>query len=594
MIKNLHDLREYLEADSRYYKKDSRNSLKNIFLNEHLTLIWRYIKYLRICEYFFNKKSFIYKPMYYLYNRKKNKLGNKLGFYINENVFGKGLTICHHGSIIINGYSKVGENCILHGNNCIGNNGKDKHAPIIGDNVELGIGAVVIGNIKIASNIKIGANAVCVKSFDKEGATLVGIPAKEKENCEKNNKTYVTAIISKLLIIFISLIISALVNRKLGVFLKGEYAFLTNLVSTFIVIFSLGLGQTYCTFRREYGKEKLDYFVTLNFFTSLISILISIFFFAFKNYNYGIVFFLTASGVMKNNLLYYGAIEDVRKRDINNIIYKVVYLILIVVLYLFFKTSLYLLLLVVFIEDLIIIIGTIRTYKMKPRVKGILSLDFKKIFSLGILCMVMHTLMTLNYSLDIIFLKKMTSSNLVGLYSVGVTLANMLWLIPDALKDVLVNKTSRTDSINEIVTVTKYSLYFSIFLIIGFVIFGKLFINILYGNQFLDSYLCTIILFVGCLSMIIYKLIHPIYIAKGKQIVIVKILSLSVIINIIANLILIPLFNMYGAAIASVCSYSICSLFFLYTFCKEYNVEYKSFFKLGKEDFIRIKNIIKK
>lgn len=409
---------------------------------------------------------------------------------------------------------------------------------------------------------------------------------------KKNKYAYIIAISSKIMLIIISLIISALINRKLGVSLKGDYAYITNLISTFTVFFSFGLGQTYSTFRREKGKDCLGTFVALSCALASIPMIISILCFISGNYQYGIIFFLTSSGVLKSNFLYYGAIEDIKKRDISNIIYKIIYLILIIFMYLFLETSLYILLLVAFIEDFIIVFGTISTYKLRPEIKKTTSIEIKKIFKLGFLCMIMHSLMTLNYSLDVIFLKKMTTSTLVGLYSVGVTLANMLWLIPDALKDVLVNKTSRDDNINEIVIVTKYSLYFSVILIFGFVILGKKFITIFYGMQFSDSYFCTVILFLGCLSMVIYKLIHPIYIAKGKQVVIVKILSLSVLLNIVANIILIPIFSIYGAAIASVLSYSLCSMFFLYTFCKEYSIKWTDFFKLEKKDFLRIKKII--
>lgn len=257
-------------------------------------------------------------------------------------------------------------------------------------------------------------------------------------------------------------------------------------------------------------------------------------------------------------------------------------------------SSIYILLLITFLEDLLIIVATLISFNFKPQIKNIKFSDIKKIYKLGFLCMIMHSLMTLNYSLDIFFLKNMTNSKMVGLYSVGVALANMLWLIPDAFKDVLVSKTSRDDSINEIVKVTKYSLYFSIILIIGFAIFGRLFISLLYGKEFINSYLCTIILFIGCLSMIIYKLIHPIYIAKGKQFIVVSILAVSVLANIIANLILIPHYNIYGAAIASVISYSLCSIIFLYIFCKEYKVSYKEFFIIRKNEIKQIINKTKK
>ena len=103
-------------------------------------------------------------------------MGVFIGVEIPENVFGEGLIIHHNGSIVVNGQ--------LHGDNCIGNVGKSDSltdCPQIGNNVEIGVGAKVLGGIIIADNIKIGANAVVTKSFDEKGITLVGIPAHKLE-----------------------------------------------------------------------------------------------------------------------------------------------------------------------------------------------------------------------------------------------------------------------------------------------------------------------------------------------------------------------------------------------------------------------------
>ena len=78
----------------------------------------------------------------------------------------------------MNGSSKVGKNCQLHGDNCIGNVGKSDSltdCPQIGNNVEIGIGAKVLGGITIADNIKIGANAVVTKSFERKELHLLGL-----------------------------------------------------------------------------------------------------------------------------------------------------------------------------------------------------------------------------------------------------------------------------------------------------------------------------------------------------------------------------------------------------------------------------------
>jgi len=49
--------------------------------------------------------------------------------------------------------------------------------PVIGDNVYIGVGAKVLGNIRIGNNVKIGANAVVIKDVP-DNATVVGVPAR--------------------------------------------------------------------------------------------------------------------------------------------------------------------------------------------------------------------------------------------------------------------------------------------------------------------------------------------------------------------------------------------------------------------------------
>lgn len=142
--------------------------------------IWKYIKTLRICEYFSNTKdkSFIHHLLYIYYLRKHNKQSLKTGLIIGLNVFGKGLQLYHTGSIVVNGFCKVGNNCQLHGCNCIGNSKYANDVPTIGDNVRFCVGAKAFGDIYLANNITIAAGAVVTKSFYEEGVTLVGIPAR--------------------------------------------------------------------------------------------------------------------------------------------------------------------------------------------------------------------------------------------------------------------------------------------------------------------------------------------------------------------------------------------------------------------------------
>lgn len=169
-------------------KKNYPNSwFDNISCNQRV-YNWRFIKLLRKCEFYRYKSSKSINPVWkalYWYNRaRKNRLGVFIGVEIPENVFGEGLIIHHNGNIVVNGSSKVGKNCQLHGDNCIGNSGKSgqlKDCPVIGDNVDIGVGAKIIGGVTIADDINVGANAVVTKSFYEEGITIVGVPARKLE-----------------------------------------------------------------------------------------------------------------------------------------------------------------------------------------------------------------------------------------------------------------------------------------------------------------------------------------------------------------------------------------------------------------------------
>ncbi|MDO5852294.1 MAG: hypothetical protein Q4Q23_07390 [Methanobacteriaceae archaeon] len=180
MIKNKKDLKIYIKKEKSIYVSNLLiKYLEQIITNDINIKIWKFIKALRYTEYYHNNKGIINRLGYIYFRRKQNYWGTKLGIEIWDNSISEGLTIFHAGNIVINGMSKIGKNLKLHGSNCIGNNGYSLESPIIGDNVRLGVGAKVIGDIRIANNITIAAGSIVVNSFEEEGITIGGIPAKK-------------------------------------------------------------------------------------------------------------------------------------------------------------------------------------------------------------------------------------------------------------------------------------------------------------------------------------------------------------------------------------------------------------------------------
>ena len=93
---------------------------------------------------------------------------------------GNNFIIDHFGGIVVSGYAKLGDNCRIRNGVVIGlKNVEDPGAPNIGNNVDIGAGAKVLGKIKIGNNVMIGANAVVLCDVP-DNAIAVGVPAKVK------------------------------------------------------------------------------------------------------------------------------------------------------------------------------------------------------------------------------------------------------------------------------------------------------------------------------------------------------------------------------------------------------------------------------
>lgn len=165
MINSKQDLEKYLEADM----KANHISGLALFLNK----TWLYLKYMRKIEYLTNcKHSKLSKLLLLWYRYKLKNLSVLTGISIPPNTFGKGLYIPHYGSIVVNGNSRFGDNCVIQ-------NGVNVSDGVMGGHhCYLGAGAKILIGVHLANHTIVGANAVVTKSVNEENVVLAGIPAK--------------------------------------------------------------------------------------------------------------------------------------------------------------------------------------------------------------------------------------------------------------------------------------------------------------------------------------------------------------------------------------------------------------------------------
>ena len=174
-----------LEIEKNIYLPKEKSSIEYKLRNPFKNKAYKYLVCLRKYEYLCFRRdntkyiiiSKIYSIKIKLLDIKMKKLGLCLKFEMLPTHIGPGLRVCHP-NIILNGI--VGENCTFHGNNVLGNKatGEKNKVPKIGNNVDVGIGAIIVGDVEIADNCIIGAGAVVTKSFTVPGSVIAGVPAR--------------------------------------------------------------------------------------------------------------------------------------------------------------------------------------------------------------------------------------------------------------------------------------------------------------------------------------------------------------------------------------------------------------------------------
>ena len=172
-------LRQSIYRDYRRYRAEGSQSWFDVvFFNHGFTALWVY----RVCHWATRRAR---NPL----ARKIAGVSSALARTLTETVcgiglppqceIGEGLCIYHFGPTVLNGRVRIGNHCSLRQGVTLGvaGRGENRGAPTIGDRVDIGANAIVIGRITVGDDAAIGAGAVVTKSVPAR-AVVAGNPAR--------------------------------------------------------------------------------------------------------------------------------------------------------------------------------------------------------------------------------------------------------------------------------------------------------------------------------------------------------------------------------------------------------------------------------
>jgi serine O-acetyltransferase len=174
MLKNIKNLIKSIISDiDSVFDRDpaARSRIEVFLLYPHINAIISH----KIASFFYTKKLF------FLARLASNISRFLTGIEIHPGAkIGKGLFIDHGMGVVIGETAEIGDNVTMYHGVTLGGTGneKGKRHPTIADNVIIGAGSKVLGNIYIATGTRIGANSVVLRNTN-PNSTVVGIPAKE-------------------------------------------------------------------------------------------------------------------------------------------------------------------------------------------------------------------------------------------------------------------------------------------------------------------------------------------------------------------------------------------------------------------------------
>lgn len=207
---------------------------------------------------------------------------------------------------------------------------------------------------------------------------------------------------------------------------------------------------------------------------------------------------------------------------------------------------------------------------------------------LGVVFALSFLMIQLNYRIDILLLQWLADAKEVGLYSLGVSIAELLWQIPLAVSVVVMTRSA--NSIDTALMNANTARLLRLSLIAGVVLSLAIYLTAplvipLIWPAYIQSIGIVQTILPGIVILIVFRILSGQLSGMGKPNVAIKALAPSLVLNILLNLLLIPRYGGIGAAIATNISYLTGTLIYVLLYCRITGTSLAALFRFSGSDF---------
>ncbi len=211
-----------------------------------------------------------------------------------------------------------------------------------------------------------------------------------------------------------------------------------------------------------------------------------------------------------------------------------------------------------------LVISLITLYKNIPFGLHVDKEILHDILTFGFKLSLTHSLLTLNYDIDLFIINYFSiSTDQVGYYTLAVSMAELVWYVSESVMIVAlpyIASAAESDKPRIAATACRNALVLTILAALGLATVIRPAITLVYGEAYLPAVVPFLVLLPGAIIMVIFRVLYDYLLINHDPLYIGIATGGATVVNIAANFFLIPRLGITGASLASVISYTVTSL----------------------------------